>query len=216
LHRQSGGRFDVTIAPALQAMGLLPRLKPSAAPTAAVADAITLLPDLKVCFQSADVTIDLGGIAKGFAVDRAVDTLRHFGMASGMVNAGGDLRAFGVEARTVHVRDPRDPGRPICRIDVASEALASTARRIDPIDGPVSAGSAVIDPTTQRPAGAINGVTVRAPSCMVADALTKVVMLSGSDAGQLLTHYEASALMISADHDIHITSDWHHAVHLAA
>jgi thiamine biosynthesis lipoprotein len=51
---------------------------------------------------------------------------------------------------------------------------------------------------------------------MVADALTKVVMLSGSDAGQLLTHYEASALMISADHDIHITSDWHHAVHLAA
>ncbi|WP_249125306.1 FAD:protein FMN transferase [Bradyrhizobium manausense] len=218
LYRQSGGCFDVTIAPALQAMGLLPprKHKQPAASIARISDAISLLPDRKVCFQSTDVTIDLGGIAKGFAVDRAVDTLRDFGMASGMVNAGGDLRAFGKEARTVHVRDPRDPSRPICRIDVTNEALASTARRMGPSSGPVSAGSAVIDPATRRPAGPISGVTVRAPTCMIADALTKIVMIAGSDAAQLLTDYEASALMISADHDIHITSDWHHAVHLAA
>ena len=76
--------------------------------------------------------------------------------------------------------------------------------------------SAVIDPSTHRPAGLIDGVAVRAPSCLVADALTKIAMISGTDAVELLEQYEASALLVSADGDIQITSDWHHAVHLAA
>ncbi|OAF09110.1 FAD:protein FMN transferase [Bradyrhizobium neotropicale] len=218
LHRRSGGLFDITIAPALQTMGLLPLLKdkPASAPIARSADAIGLLPDQQVHFRSTDVTIDLGGIAKGFAVDRAVATLRDFGIPGGMVNAGGDLRAFGAELRAVHVRDPRAPGRSICRIDVADEALASTARRVVLFDSSEPGCSAVIDPATQRPACLIDGVTVRAPSCMVADALTKIVMISGTDAGQLLECYQAGALLISADGDVQITSDWHHAVHLAA
>lgn len=218
LHRQSNGAFDVATAPALQALGLLPPLKAMPAPAshACVVDAIELLPDHRVRFRSIDTAIDLGGIAKGFAVDRAVDAMRGFGIASGMVNAGGDLRAFGTETRTIHVRHPRDPSRSICRIDVADEALASTARRIDLVDGTEAGNSAVIDPATGRPACGIDGVTVRAPSCMVADALTKLVMISGTDAGQLLERYQASAVLISADGDVQITTDWHHAVHLAA
>jgi FAD:protein FMN transferase len=217
LYRLSGGVFDVTIAPALQAMGLLPCLSgdPVLSRPARFADAIELLPEHMVRFRSAGVTIDLGGIAKGFAVDRAVDALRRLGIASGMVNAGGDLRAFG-EPRTVHVRDPRDPNRSICRIDVADDALASTALRFDLFDGVRSGSSAVIDPSTSRPAGSIDGVTVRARSCMIADALTKVVMISASDSGGLLEHYKASALLVGAGRDVQITSDWNHAVHLAA
>ncbi|WP_426410555.1 FAD:protein FMN transferase [Bradyrhizobium ganzhouense] len=218
LHRRSGGLFDITIAPALQTMGLLPLVqgKPASTPVAGFADAIELLPDHKARFRSTDVTIDLGGIAKGFAVDRAVAALRDFGVPGGMVNAGGDLRAFGAEPRAVHVRDPRDPGRSICRIDVTDEALASTARRVEPFESSEPGCSAVIDPATQRPASLIDGVSIRAPSCMIADALTKIVMISGTDAGQLLEHYQAGALLIPADGDIQITSDWHHAVHLAA
>lgn len=218
LHRRSGGLFDVTIAPALQALGLLPRLKdmPVSGPTAAVADAIELLPDHKVRFRSTNVMIDLGGIAKGFAVDCAVAVLRDFGIPAGMVNAGGDLRAFGVEPRAVHVRDPRDPGRSVCRIDAADEALASTARRVELFDSRKVGVSAVIDPESQRPASRVDGVTVRAPSCMIADALTKVVMISGTDAGEMLEFYRAGAVLISADGDVQITSDWHHRVHLAA
>src|SRR5581483_5100056 len=116
------------------------------------------LPDHRVRFRSTEVMIDVGGIAKGFAVDRAVAALRDFGIPGGMVNAGGDLRAFGVEPRAVHVRDPRDPGRSVCRVDVADEALASTARRVDLFDGHESDSSAVIDPGTQRPASRIDGV----------------------------------------------------------
>lgn len=216
LHRCSQGRFDITIAPALQAIGLLPSLQDKVAPTLRSPDSIELLPDREVRFRSADVTIDLGGIAKGFAVDRAVAVLRDLGIPGGMVNAGGDLRAFGAQTRTVHIRDPRHPSRSVCRIEVTDEALASTARRVDLVDGGRSGSSAVIDPLTQRPVSLIDGATVRARSCMVADALTKIVMISGSDAGELLESYQADALLVSAEGGVQITSDWQRAVHLAA
>lgn len=218
LHRRSGGVFDIAVAPALQAMGLLPLLRGETAnlPKMHVADAIELLPEQTVRFRSGDVTIDLGGIAKGFAVDRAADALRGFGMVSGLVNAGGDLRAVGTEPHSVHIRDPRNPRRSICSIEVADEALASSARRFDLMDGTEPGSLAVIDPTTRRPPDVIDGVTIRAPSCMIADALTKIVMISGTDAGELLEHYKASALLIAASGDVQITSDWHHTVHLAA
>src|SRR5215831_10833463 len=54
----------------------------------------------------ARVAIDLGGIAKGFAVDRAVEALIDHGALAGMVNAGGDLRVFGIEARSIELRTP--------------------------------------------------------------------------------------------------------------
>lgn len=218
LHRRSGGVFDVATAPVLQAMGLLPAQKrdPAFPPNAQAGDAIALLPDLAVRFRSTDVTIDLGGIAKGFAVDRAVDALRSSGVTSGMVNAGGDLRAFGAEPRQVYVRDPRNPRRSICRIDVADEALASTALRFDLVDGTEPGSSAIVDPATGRAPCTIDGVTVRAASCMVADALTKIVMISGADAGDLLDRYDADALLIPTDGSVQITSNWHQAVHLAA
>jgi thiamine biosynthesis lipoprotein len=218
MHRRSGGVFDIAVAPALQAMGWLP--SPDGDPAimleARFADAIELLPDNMVRLRPAGVTIDLGGIAKGFAVDRAVDALRGAGISNGLVNAGGDLRAFGRQAHSIHVRDPRDPSRSIGCIDIADAALASTARRFDLVDGSDPGCSAVIDPSTLRPAGLVDGVTVRAPSCMIADALTKLVMISGTDAVELLEQYEASALLISTDGDVQVTSDWHHAVHLAA
>jgi thiamine biosynthesis lipoprotein len=218
MHRRSGGVFDIAVAPALQAMGWLPSPNgdPTMVPEARSADAIELLPENMVRFRPACVTIDLGGIAKGFAVDLAVDALRGVGISSGLVNAGGDLRAFGREPHSIHVRDPRDPSRSIGCIEVTDEALASTARRFDLMDGSGPGSSAVIDPSTFRPAGLMDGVTVRAPSCMIADALTKIVMISGTNAVELLEQYEASALLISTDGDVQVTSDWHRAVHLAA
>jgi thiamine biosynthesis lipoprotein len=115
----------------------------------------------------------------------------------------------------IHLRHPRDLGRSICRVEVADEALASTVRRFDLFQSAETAVSAIIDPGTRRPAHTIDGAAVRAPNCMVADALTKIVMISGTDASELLEHYDASALLISTDGDVQITPDWHHAVHLA-
>ena len=217
MHRQTKGIFDVAIAPALQTMGLLPRLEGDAAivTEARSFDAIELLPENVVRFRYPDVRIDLGGIAKGFAVDRALAALRGFDISSGMVNAGGDLAAFGQDPHIVHIRHPRDPRRLICAVEITDEALASTARRFDLFQSAETSGSAIIDPLTGRPTEAIDGATVRARSCMVADALTKIVMIAGTEVSELLEHYNASALLVSTDGDVRITPDWH-SVHLAA
>jgi FAD:protein FMN transferase len=216
MHRRTKGIFDITVAPTLQALGLLPRLEDEATVTEARSpDAIELLPENIVRFRHPEIRIDLGGIAKGFAVDRALEALRGFNVKNGMVNAGGDLAAFGPDPQTVHIRHPCDPRRLVCAVEITGEALASTARRFDPFQSAETTGSAIIDPATAKPVHTIDGTTVRARSCMVADALTKIVMISGTDALRWLEHYNASALLVSGDNDIRITPDWH-SVHLAA
>ena len=219
LHHRSNGVFDVAVAPVLQSMGVLPKLDADAPIDARTRtpDAIELREGQMVRFRHRHARIDLGGIAKGFAVDRALDALRASGsLAWGLVNAGGDLAAFGAPVQSAHVRYPRDPGRVVCRVEFANEALASTARRFDPFRSAETSGSAIIGPDGQTPANLIDGATVRAPSCMIADALTKIVMISGTDAAPLLELYDASALLITSTGEVQISSDWQNAVHLAA
>jgi FAD:protein FMN transferase len=217
MNHRSAGAFDIGVASTLQELGQLPR-EPGA-PSASAAPAgnrIEFLADHHIRFTHPSVTIDLGGIAKGFAVDRAIGELRHRGVRSAIVNAGGDLAAFGPDARTIHIRDPRSPDRLMCRVEVSNQALASTARRFDPFRSTDSTDTAVIEPNTRTPARANHGATVRAPSCMVADALTKVVMISGTEAAAPLAHYCASAIFVSADGDVRATSDWQGAAHHAS
>lgn len=219
LHRRSGGLFNVAVASILQGMGLLPRHNEDEAveARAPVLDGIDLLEGQMVRFRDRRVKIDLGGIAKGFAVDRAVAVLRGSGsLAYGVVNAGGDIAAFGALTQSAHIRHPRHPGRVACRVEFADQALATTARRFDPLRSAETARSAIVDPHGQTPTSAIDGVAVRARSCMIADALTKIVMISGPDAGSLLELYNASALLITSDGEVQISPDWQNAVHLAA
>jgi thiamine biosynthesis lipoprotein len=103
LNRHSNGLFDIGVAPVLQRLGMLP-----AAPANSCTrreplsrDGFELLPD-GLGRLKPDVRIDLGGIAKGFAVDRAVAALQERGIPSGLVNAGGDLKVFGANAHTIH------------------------------------------------------------------------------------------------------------------
>ena len=70
--------------------------------------------------------------------------------------------------------------------------------------------------TTQLPARAAHGATICAASCMVADALTKVVMVAGKRAAAALARYQASAIFVSSDGDIHTTSDWQGVLQHAA
>ncbi len=204
LHRRSGGVFDISVAPALQRLGLLPGTSPSPRlrdPLPAsrerekngAHDSIQLRAENRVRFAGPSVKIDLGGIAKGFAVDRAVEALLRHGIAEGLVNAGGDLRVFGPRCYAIDIRDPRQPDRPLYRVALGNAALASSAGRFDPVCSHQVLDSGVVDPATAMPVRAISGATVCASGCMIADALTKVVM------GQ-----------------VHITADWKNEVHLAA
>jgi FAD:protein FMN transferase len=218
LHRRSDGVFDVAIAPELQGLGLLPP-PPDEMPRmtrSGTAGAIELLADRHVRFAEPGVRIDLGGIAKGFAVDRAIGVLVGAGMIGGLVNAGGDLRSFGIDGHRVHLRDPRDPRRALGTITVNDVALATTGGRFDPFLEAGPRRSAVIDPRCREAVPAILGATVRAPSCVLADALTKVVMLAGESALTVLDQYAAGAMFSSPDGTVTTTSDWVDALPPAA
>jgi len=219
LHRASAGVFDVAIAPMMQELGLLPRgMKDFPNVPAPIAGSFTieLLPESRVRFYDPSVRIDLGGIAKGFAVDRAIDILQDLGIPRGLVNAGGDLAAFGTSTHRVHIRDPRDPRAAIGWVEIGNEALASSGGCFDPFHMSRLEGSAIVDPRVRAPTEAISGATVRAPSCVVADALTKVVMIAGEAAVTLLERHGASAIFVTASGGFHVTGDWQKAVHLGA
>ena len=214
LYRRSNGLFDVSVAPALQRLGLLPGRaddRQRARNEMPAADGIELLARNRVRFRRPDVKIDLGGVAKGFAVDRAVGVLHRCGMSHGIVNAGGDLAAFGPTPVSIHLRDPRDPRRILCRVAVKDEALASTGGSFDPLRSSQAADCTIIDPRSRQPVRGLAGATVRAPSCMIADALTKLVMIDPSSAASLLAQERASALFVSAEGEVSVSREWERA-----
>jgi len=192
LHTASGGLFDVTAGGAPAPGGGGPGFE--------------LLGRGRARRTRPGVTIDLGGIAKGFAVDRAVRVLRSHGAARGLVNAGGDLVAFGAPGTLVAIRDPRRPGRALARVVVENAALASSG----------GGAATIVDPWPAAPRPAILGATVTAPSCLLADALTKVVMIAGESAGPLLARYGAAALFLGASDQVHVTREWSRTVRRAS
>jgi thiamine biosynthesis lipoprotein len=219
LYEASGGLFDIAIADALQRLGLLPRFdvdRPAPAGAPRPGPAVELLPGNRVRFTRPDVRIDLGGIAKGFAVDRAVATLRACGVLRGLVNAGGDVAVFGPEAYTVDVRDPRRPGRILLRVEIRDEAIASSGSAVDRTAAAGGAVMAIVDPGSGRPATAVHGASVRAPSCVIADALTKLVVLAGQSADALLARYGASALFVPYAGDVLVSHSWAQGVRSAS
>jgi FAD:protein FMN transferase len=220
LHRRSAGAFDIAVAPVLQEMNLLPRpaeVRPIAAGHHSTSEAIELLSDRRVRFGNPPTRIDLGGIAKGFAVDRAIDVLRCHRIPMALVNAGGDLAAYGrTSSWNVSIRDPRDPGRLLCQVGLRDGAIASSGRPFDPIQPKELINLPIIDPRSRDAAREIHGATVRAANCMRADALTKVVMVLGPAAIDLLEDYQADALLVWPNGSVQMTSGFESAVCLAA
>jgi thiamine biosynthesis lipoprotein len=137
--------------------------------------------------------LELDGIAKGFAVDRAVGTLRALGARSGTVNAGGDLRVFGDFEPTIKVRLPGNPrfAVPVC--NARGESVATSSGYF---------GSALQDARDGRALCSNYSITVRAPSCMLADGLTKAVAALGPQPA-LLQRYHASAYLLDAKGGLH-------------
>jgi FAD:protein FMN transferase len=215
LHMRSNGMFDIRIAPALQWLGLLPYHGGDFPGDAPRHGEIDLLAGQRVRFHDRATRIDLGGIAKGFAVDRAIDVLRDFSMSSGLVNAGGDLAAFGPKGPMVTVRDPGCPSRALCQVELRDGALASSGAEFNLLQSLDAMRPMVIDPSSGEPVRAVIGATVRAPSCIFADALTKIVMTGAEASAPLLRQFGASALFVGGDGEVHISSEWQDAAVLA-
>jgi len=173
----SRGTFDITVAGCLVRWGYLPKRRSAAVDRRADWHDVVLLPGQRVRFRKR-LLIDLGGIAKGFAVDRAIDRLRAHGVLGAMVNAGGDLRAFGGAPQRIHVRDPRHPARLIACADLQTGAVATSASYFAASTWRSKLVSPLVD-RRRRASTNRSSVTVAAPTCMLADALTKVGLLRG-------------------------------------
>jgi FAD:protein FMN transferase len=219
VHRISQGAFDVTIAPHLQALGFLPSYEPSplSCPSgrASFTD-VELLPDRHVRFRNPKVRIDLGGIAKGFAIDQSVAQLQRSGVKRGLVNAGGDLRAFGEAGFPVSIRHPEHPGSTLLSFSVANSALATSSHCFVHRYHRGSQLGPIIDARTARPVDTIRSVTVRASNAMVADALTKVVMICGEAALPVLNHFHADSLFVSGEGISLCSSGWYATLDLSS
>ena len=131
--------------------------------------------------------LDLGGIGKGHVVDLAVRTLLAHGCEAGWVNAGGDLRAFGDVDVPVHLRDESTGGvRPFAIVREGAFATSHFGR--------TSRARLATTASTPPARGQLLGhASVAAPLCLWADALTKIVAISGDTSHPLLARYGASA-----------------------
>jgi len=191
--RASAGMFDPSIGADLVEWNLLPRPRDAPSPRA---DAdwrdIQVLADERIACAK-PLWIDLGGIAKGYAVDRAIERLVEHGIASAVVNAGGDLRRIGMGFEPVHVRSPitQWPERTLL---LGEGAVASSggyfdrARLCDRMVGPY------VDGLTRESVPADRAATVIADRCAIADALTKIVISAADAAIPLLDAWNAQAI----------------------
>ena len=178
LRSESGGAFNCNVGTPLMRAGLLPKLVRGLPVRQHPARPDIHLDKCGWVRLSTRVVFDLGGIAKGFAVDKAVEALQQGGIASGLVNAGGDMRVFGVEPQPVLARCPSDPSNVRMIGMLTNGAIATSAAYFvdrTPLAGTVA--SAIIEPPTGRRVMLANSVSVVASSAMLADALTKVAVI---------------------------------------
>jgi thiamine biosynthesis lipoprotein len=139
-----------------------------------------------------DAAIDLGGIATGYGVDRAVDALRRQGITRGIVNVGGDLYAIGRSLEgdpwRVGIRSPDDPHGLTGTIEIADAAVATSGDYERFFEYRGRRYHHLLDPDTAAPrVSPVHSVTIQAATCMDADAATTAVFgLDRADAARLL------------------------------
>lgn len=160
----------------------------------------------------AGTRVHLGGIGKGFAVDKAVAILRGAGLANFMVQAGGDLYAAGVAGDTpwrLGIQDPRGAGGTSFATVELSDATFSTSgdyERYFERDG--VRYHHILDPRTGQPARGTRSVTIVAREATWADGLSKGVFILGPERGLALVERlpDVEAVIVTADNRVLISS----------
>jgi len=196
LAKQTDGAFDVTCRPILQVWRTAKKSKhlPTDLQIAAAIgkcgwDKIELRADSAV--KKVDgACVDLGGIAKGFGIDRAAKALQAAGLTGGMVNVGGDVRCFGRRAGggkwRIGVRSPFDGDPTFAIIKLADGAVCTSGNyeRFFEIDS--KHYSHIVDPRTGRPVDRAPSVTVVAPTATAADAWATALSVLGEAGLELI------------------------------
>jgi thiamine biosynthesis lipoprotein len=195
----SGGAFDITIGPLVRAWGFSGGKVPQGLPDEETLQAtrkrvgfrlIDLEAD-RVAMRVPEMFIDLGGIAKGYAVDCAWDRVRVVGARNVLINLGGNMRVMGQASSErlwrVGVRNPFDGTQILGQLELAPGQAVATSGNYERF---VTIGGRrythIIDPRTARPVDGMAGVTVLAPTATEADAWSTILFILGIEAGGAL------------------------------
>lgn len=140
-----------------------------------------------VLFHEEDMGIDLGGIGKGYGVDRAVEVLRSWGIQHALVNVGGDLYAMGAsedgDPWKVGIRSPEDPEALAATFRMSDRGVATSGDYLQYFDYAGRRYHHLLDPSTGAPSlASARSVTVAAESCMAADAGATAAFVSSVEA----------------------------------
>jgi len=170
--------------------------------------------DMTVKFAVAGMRIDLGGIAKGYAIDKSIEAIRKHGALGGMVDIGGDIRCFGRPPQgqkhwRIGLQDPAQAGEdlaggePLLVLQLSDAAVTTSGdyRRYTTVAG--ERQSHIMDTHTGRGANQFASVTIIAPDATTADALPTAVSVLGPQKGLALieTVDQVEAVLIPAQPD---------------
>ncbi len=164
-----------------------------------------------VHFAQQGVRINLGGIAKGYVVERGVEILRQHGVEFGVVTAGGDSRLLGDRRGRpwmIGIRDPRRDGEVAISVPLEDEAISTSGDYERYFDEDGTRYHHIIRPSSGQPVEGVHSATVIGPDAVMTDALSTSVFVMGVDNGLkligCLPDYEA--IVIDADEQIFYSS----------
>ena len=211
LHSMSDGLFDATSGTLRKAWDF----RAGRLPEASQIDALLPLVgwqhvrwrDKRIELPRAGMELDFGGFGKEYAADRAATLLQQHGVRHGMVNLGGDIRLLGPRpddrAWSLGIQHPRDMHRMLATLALGTGALATSGdyERYFELDGVRYCH--VLNPRTGWPVRAWRSVSVVAPACLAAGALTTIAMLKENDALAFLASQNVGYLAVDADGHVH-------------
>jgi FAD:protein FMN transferase len=211
------GAFDITYDSVGQHYDFRKRRRPDAATVEAERENIDFrfveLDQGKgtVHFAQHGVRINLGGIAKGYVVERGVEILRQHGVEYGVVTAGGDSRLLGDRRGRpwmIGIRDPRQEGEVSISVPLEDEAISTSGDYERYFDEDGTRYHHIIRPSSGQPVEGVHSATVIGPDAVMTDALSTSVFVMGVDDGLrligCLPDYEA--IVIDADEQIFYSS----------
>ncbi len=166
-----------------------------------------------VFLKEKGMRIGFGGIGKGYAAEKAKIILQQMGIKSGIVNAAGDLSAWGFQPNgepwTIGIADPDATHHPFSSLNITNMAVATSGNyeKYVVIDG--KKYSHTIDPKTGLPVSGIKSVTIIAPNAELADALATPVMVMGINAGLHLINQlpHISCIIIDDDNKLYTSTN---------
>ncbi len=157
-----------------------------------------------VRFKRPGMRIDLGGIAKGYAVEKSVAMLRERGISNALVTAGGDSRVLGDHRGRpwmVGIRDPRNSEREVAMLPLSDTAISTSGdyERYFEADG--VRHHHILDPKTGKSPGGIHSVTILGPDGMTTEGISTSVFVMGVNHGMALVNSLPGIAAVIVDKD---------------